>query len=106
MTERYAHLAPRQSAGYMHLLSTVPSTPSTSGQLNPRSDPNREKLAPYWPEPQRARRVPPREPDFRGVVATTWQRNLAQRDRRRAREIASQAQRTAGGVGAESLLLP
>lgn len=44
MTERYAHLAPGQSAGYMHLLSTVPSTPSTSGQrsgqFDPRSDPN------------------------------------------------------------------
>lgn len=44
MTERYAHLAPGQSAGYMHLLSTVPSTPSTSGQrsgqFDPRSDAN------------------------------------------------------------------
>jgi site-specific recombinase XerC len=44
MTERYAHLAPGQSAGFMHLLSTVPSKPSSSGQrsgqFDPKSDPN------------------------------------------------------------------
>ena len=44
MTERYAHLAPGQSAAFMHLLSTVPSKPSSSGQrsgqFDPKSDPN------------------------------------------------------------------
>jgi integrase len=42
MTERYAHLAPGESAGYMHLLSTVPSTPSTSGQRSGQFDPEGE----------------------------------------------------------------
>ena len=44
MTERYAHLAPGQSAGYMQLLSTAPPKPSSSnqrsGQSDPGSDPN------------------------------------------------------------------
>ena len=44
MTERYAHLAPGQSAGDMHLLSTDPlkasSSGQRSGQFDPKSDPN------------------------------------------------------------------
>ena len=42
MTERYAHLAPGQSAGFMHLLSAA-SAPSIPG---PRSGPRDEKPAP------------------------------------------------------------
>jgi integrase len=42
MTERYAHLAPGQSAGFMHLLSTVPPKPSRSGQRSGQSDPGSE----------------------------------------------------------------
>jgi site-specific recombinase XerD len=45
MTERYAHLAPGESAGYMHLLAThaVPTASSSgpaSGPARPKSDPN------------------------------------------------------------------
>jgi hypothetical protein len=44
MTERYAHLAPGQSAGYMHLPSTVtpmpPSSGQCSGQFDPATEPN------------------------------------------------------------------
>ena len=45
MTERYAHLAPGESAGYMHLLATqaaptVSSAGPASGPAHPKSDPN------------------------------------------------------------------
>ena len=42
MTERYAHLAPGQSAGFMHLLSAASSPPIPG----PRSGPRDEKAAP------------------------------------------------------------
>jgi integrase len=45
MTERYAHLAPGESAGYMHLLATQPAPTASSagpasGPARPKSDPN------------------------------------------------------------------
>lgn len=45
MTERYAHLAPGESAGYMHLLATpaaptVSSAGPASGPARPKADPN------------------------------------------------------------------
>jgi integrase len=45
MTERYAHLAPGESAGYMHLLATQPAPTATSsgpasGPARPKADAN------------------------------------------------------------------
>ena len=60
MTERYAHLAPGQSAGFMHLLSTVTSMPSSSGQRSGQFDPtDRAELTEIGPVLARVRKNEP-----------------------------------------------